>query len=203
MIPLLIATFNAGKFREISAILHPCLPGVSFRSLTDLAITGEIAETGTTFAENAALKAIGYSELTGLPTLADDSGLEVIALDRRPGVFSARYGAPQAADDAGRIAFLLAEMAGKTDRRARFVCHVCLARGRQILTETEGTAEGELLLAPRGTGGFGYDPLFLYPPLGLTFAELDGAQKNLVSHRAHALRLLAPRLGALHESFRS
>jgi len=200
VIPLLIATSNAGKFREISAILHPFLPGVSFRSLTDLAVTAEIAETGATFAENAALKAIGYSELTGLPTLADDSGLEVIALGLRPGVFSARYGAPQASDDAGRIAFLLAEMAGQADRRARFVCHACLARGRQILTEAEGTVDGELLDAPRGTDGFGYDPIFFYLPLGLTFAELDAEQKNLISHRSNALRHLAPRLAAIRES---
>ncbi len=193
MTPLLIATFNAGKFREMTAILRPFLPDLPFRSLNETGIREQVAETGATFAANAALKAIGYSRLTGLPTLADDSGLEVTALNGRPGVLSARYGGENASD-AQRIARLLAEMAGRTDRRARFVCHVCLARDGEVLASQQGTVEGEILGAPRGTGGFGYDPVFFYPPLGKSFAELGAEEKNRLSHRAAALRSLAPLL---------
>ena len=186
MIPLLLATRNRGKKREIEELLTGGGLDVRLLSLADAEIAGEAAETGETFAANARLKADFYSRLTGLDTLGDDSGLEVVALGGRPGVRSARY-AGCGADDDARIQKLLAEMERVADRRARFVCSVCLSRRGQPLASFLGTVEGEILRAKRGAGGFGYDPLFLYPPLGKTFAELPLEEKNRISHRACAL----------------
>jgi XTP/dITP diphosphohydrolase len=145
-----------------------------------------VSESGATFKENACLKADFYSKLTGLDTLGDDSGLAVMALGGRPGVLSARF-AGDGANDEARIQKLLAEMKGVTDRRARFVSAVCVSSGGLPLAEFSGRVEGEILFARRGEGGFGYDPLFLYPPLGKTFAELTVEEKNRISHRARAL----------------
>lgn len=194
MTTLLLATRNPGKRREIEEFLRPGAGQLSpaefgnlrLLSLDEVEAGGDIEETGSTFAENARLKADGYSRLTGLDTLGDDSGLEVQALDGRPGVLSARYAGAGAGDDA-RILKLLAEMRGIRDRRARFVSALCISRAGSPLASFSGAVEGEILAEKRGAGGFGYDPLFLYPPLGKTFAELPLAEKNKISHRARAL----------------
>ena len=157
---------------------------------------------GPRFADNARLKADFYSRLTGLDTLGDDSGLEVMALGGRPGVLSARYAGEGAGDDA-RIDKLLAEMKGIADRRARFVSAVCISRGGSPLASFTARSTGRSSLPGGGGGGFGYDPLFLYPPLGKTFAELTLAEKNRISHRARALGQAKKFLlleGWLHES---
>jgi XTP/dITP diphosphohydrolase len=194
MTSLLVATRNPGKKREIENFLRSggLTPSadtfMAFRllSLADLALADNIEESAGTFAGNARLKADLFSRLTGLDTLGDDSGLEVLALGGRPGVFSARYAGEGASDDQ-RIAKLLAEMEPVADRRARFVSAVCISRQGSPLASFTGQVDGEILREKRGTGGFGYDPLFLYPPLGKTFAEIPLSAKNRISHRAHAL----------------
>jgi XTP/dITP diphosphohydrolase len=143
-------------------------------------------EDGLTFAENARKKALHYFNLTQLPTVADDSGLVVEALDGRPGVHSARL----APTDPERIAKLLQSLASFQDsreRQARFVCAICFCLSETERIEVEGEVKGEITLEPRGSLGFGYDPIFYYPPLGRTFAELSNEEKNQVSHRARAL----------------
>lgn len=187
MITLLLATRNPGKKRELEGLLAADQPLLRLVSLTDVGVHEQVEEKGTTFLENARLKADFYSRLTGLDALADDSGLEVMALANRPGVLSARYAGPGAGDDE-RIAKLLAEMAGCLDRRARFVSAVCLSRSGRPLKTFTGLVRGEILQERRGSRGFGYDPLFYYPPLKKTFAELSLEEKNRISHRARALR---------------
>ncbi|MBN2347105.1 MAG: RdgB/HAM1 family non-canonical purine NTP pyrophosphatase [Candidatus Aminicenantes bacterium] len=186
MIPLLLATRNRGKKREMDEFLGRAGAALRLLSLGDLDVDDDVPETGSTFAENARLKADFFSRRTGLDTLGDDSGLEVLALEGRPGVRSARYAGTGAGDEE-RIQKLLREMRGIRDRRARFVSAVCISRNGSPLAAFEGRVQGELLAAKRGSGGFGYDPLFLYPPLGRTFAELSVAEKNRISHRARAL----------------
>jgi XTP/dITP diphosphohydrolase len=182
---LVIATRNAGKMREFRDLLLPLKGEVL--SLSDLSIDVEIEESGNTFAENSRLKASGYSRLTRLPVLADDSGLEVEALGGRPGVQSARY-AGLGASDADRICKLLDEV-GKSGgtRGARFVCVLALAQNGSLLLEAEGECRGIVAEEPRGTNGFGYDPIFYFPELGKTYAELSRAEKNQYSHRARAV----------------
>ena len=184
---LLVATGNAGKVRELSQLLAG-LP-VRLRHLADFGDVLEPEETGTTFAANATLKALYYSKLSGLPTLSDDSGLAVDALGGAPGVYSARYAGPQATY-AERIAKLLEELAatGDGERRARFVCVIAVADPSTGAVETfEGTCEGRIAHAPRGTGGFGYDPVFIPEGYAQTFGELPDEVKHSVSHRARAL----------------
>jgi XTP/dITP diphosphohydrolase len=183
---LLLATRNAGKKREIQSLLGEMSPSIHLLSLDEAQVQAEIAETGTTFPENARLKADFYSHLTGLDTLGDDSGLEVLALENRPGVFSARYAGAGASDDE-RIAKLLAEMKDCRDRRARFVSAVCLSRAGTPIASFTGMVRGEILFEKKGMNGFGYDPLFYFPPLKKTFAELTLEEKNRISHRARAL----------------
>lgn len=187
---VLLASRNPGKVREWESILA----GLPIEVLT-LAEgwdhLPDAVEDGSTFAENARLKALHFMALTGLPTIGEDSGLEVEALGGRPGVWSARYGP----DDAARIRRLLSELAGvPPPRPARFVCALCLALpdGRRL--EVEGDVRGLITLEPRGSGGFGYDPVFYYPPAACTFAELPPERKNAVSHRAAAFRSFAARL---------
>ena len=187
MSTLLLATRNPGKKNEIESLLREIQLPIKLLTLADVDVRADVNESGTTFAENACLKADYYSRLTGLDTLGDDSGLEVRALDNRPGVFSARY-AGEGAGDAERIAKLLGELQDIHDRRARFVAAVCLSRAGQPLKSFSGMVRGEILSKKRGGHGFGYDPVFYYPPLGKTFAELTMAEKNRVSHRARALR---------------
>ena len=187
MITLLLATRNLGKKREIQSCLQEKQLTIRLLSLTEADVQADVDESGTTFLENARLKADFYSRLTGLDTLGDDSGLEVMALENRPGVFSARYAGAGASDDE-RIAKLLAELMASQDRRARFVSAVCLSRAGHPLKSFTGLVRGEILREKKGSHGFGYDPLFYYPPLGKTFAEMSLEEKNRVSHRARALR---------------
>ena len=187
MSTLLLATRNAGKKREIQNLLGEIHSPIRLLSLTDAGVQADADESGATFLENARLKADFYSRLTGLDTLGDDSGLEVMALQNRPGIFSARYAGSGASDDE-RIAKLLFELRDIQDRRARFVSAVCLSCAGQSLKSFSGMVRGVILREKRGSYGFGYDPLFYYPPLGKTFAELSLEEKNRVSHRARALR---------------
>ena len=183
---LLLGTYNQGKVREITSILANC--GWSLASLNKFPSI-DADESGNTYSANAIAKARVYSSSTGLLALADDSGLEVAALAGSPGVFSARY-AGENASDADRRQLLLSELA-KTraqDRRARFVSSVAIAdKDGYVLNVVEGICEGTITVAPRGTGGFGYDPLFVPDGYDQTFAELSEEIKNRISHRAKAL----------------
>lgn len=184
---LLVATTNPGKLREIAGILA----GVPVRviTLTECAPVPEPEETGATFAENARLKARYYAHASGHLTVADDSGLEIDALDGAPGVHSARWHGTDYPTKFRKIQELFRER-GVTGSPARFVCAIALARGDQILFEASGTVEGEIIAEPRGTNGFGYDPIFFYPPFGCTLAELDSDRKSTVSHRGKAFGAL-------------
>jgi len=185
---LVIATRNSGKLREFRELLLPLKTEVF--SLADLRVDEEFEESGNTFAENARLKAIGYSRLVQFPVLADDSGLEVEALGGRPGIFSARYGGPGASDE-DRVRKLLKELESSGgERNARFVCSLALAQGGRLLLESEGECRGTIAKEPQGTNGFGYDPIFLFPALGRTYAELSQAEKNVHSHRSRAVASL-------------
>ena len=183
--PILLATTNPGKIREIAAILEGA--PVSLVTLTSFPDAEEPEETGTTFAENARLKALYYSRATGLPSVADDSGLEIEALDNAPGVHSARwYGSDYAVKF--RVIYRLLGERGLETSPARFVAAVAFAEDGRITFESRGVVEGEIAPAPAGTHGFGYDPVFYYPPLGCTLAEVDGEAKARVSHRGAAFR---------------
>ena len=192
---LLVATRNAGKLRELTELLGdvPC----DLVSLNDVGIDYEVDETGSTFDENAALKAETYCQLSGLNTLADDSGLEVDALGGEPGVRSARYAGPDASD-ADRVALLLAKLADTPHaaRTARFRCVIAIAAPGEDVELHSGYCEGRIVSRPRGENGFGYDPIFEFPDLGLTMAELPIRLKNSLSHRALAARSAAESLAA-------
>jgi XTP/dITP diphosphohydrolase len=184
-VTLLVASTNPGKIREIVQILDGVQAGiVTLAQFPDIA---EPEETGATFAENARLKALYYESRTGLPSVADDSGLEIDALGGVPGVHSARWEGSDYQHKFGKIYQLLAERGAATSR-ARFVAAVAFAAGGRIAFETEGIVEGEIAPSPRGTHGFGYDPIFFYPPYGCTLAEVDGPAKAAVSHRGAAFR---------------
>lgn len=184
---LLLGTRNAGKVREIEGILGD-VPW-RIRSLQEFADIDVPAETGDTYADNAIIKARFYASATGLCALADDSGLEVEALDGAPGVFSARY-AGAGASDADRRTLLLSELADlqAEQRKARFVCVVAIALpDGAVLNTSEGACNGKIIFEPRGNGGFGYDPLFVPDGFDKTFAELPETIKNQLSHRSRAL----------------
>jgi XTP/dITP diphosphohydrolase len=194
---LYVATANRHKLEEIATVLEPM--GVQVRACRELGAV-EVLEDGATFLDNARKKARAYLPRTDQWVLADDSGLEVDALGGEPGVRSARYALPQDGQtpDQANNAKLLSKLNGvaEADRQARFVCAMVLGRGgREVLT-TRGVAEGRILAAARGEGGFGYDPLFFHPPSGRTFAELDRDAKNRVSHRGLALEKIAAFLRA-------
>jgi XTP/dITP diphosphohydrolase len=189
---IVVATRNPGKLREFRTLLAPA--GWQVIGLSEAAIERDVAETGSSFAENARLKALGYSAETELPVLGDDSGLEVFALGGKPGVRSARYAGP-AASDSDRVRKLLQELKlHPRNREARFLCALAMAQRGEILCETEGECRGEIAAAPRGTLGFGYDPVFLVSEMGLTFAELEEEEKNRISHRARAVAALLAQL---------
>jgi XTP/dITP diphosphohydrolase len=184
---MLIATTNPGKLKEIAGILAG-VP-VTLLTLNDCGPLAEPEENGATFADNARLKARYYAGATGLTSVADDSGLEIAALDNAPGVHSARWHGSDYPMKFRKIQALFRER-GVKGSAARFVCHVAVARGNSIVFEAQGTIEGEIVAEPRGTNGFGYDPIFFYPPLGRTLAELDQAEKSTVSHRGKAFTAL-------------
>ena len=184
---LLIATTNPGKLREIDAILEG-LP-VTLHTLARFPGIAEPEETGATFEENARLKALYYGAATGMLTVADDSGLEIDALGGAPGVHSARWHGSDYAFKFQKIREAL-EAQGLQTSAARFVCCVALVDHGAVIHETRGTIEGRIADVPAGTNGFGYDPIFFYPPLGLTLAELDRDQKSAVSHRGKAFSAL-------------
>jgi XTP/dITP diphosphohydrolase len=197
----LIATNNLGKVREYEELLQD-LPGVEITFPAREGLDLEVEESGQTFEENARLKAEAFCAASGLPTLADDSGLEVDALDGAPGVRSARYAGP-GASDVDRYRTLLAALAGvPPDRRsARFRCVVALALPEGQVHTAAGACEGEIGFAPRGEFGFGYDPVFIVDGQeGRTMAELEPAVKNHISHRARAVEAMLPDLPRLLSS---
>jgi XTP/dITP diphosphohydrolase len=190
---LLVATQNRHKIKEFSELLAD-LPDITWLSLDDVGLAGlDVAETGTTFAENAALKAQAYCQASGLVTMADDSGLIVDALDGAPGVYSARYGGPAVTTDRERYELLLKNLAAipQAKRTARFACVVAIAVPGQPIEFAYGTVEGHIADGPRGNNGFGYDPVFLLPD-GRTLAEYTSPEKNQISHRARALQAALP-----------
>jgi XTP/dITP diphosphohydrolase len=184
---LVVATRNRGKSAEIRKFLADF--SIEIKDLNDFGPLPEIKEDGDSFEENAYKKASFIARILGLPALADDSGLEVRALGGKPGVHSARYAGPDATDAANN-AKLLAAMEGITDRQARFCCVLSLAVPTGAALTYEAACEGIILEAPRGENGFGYDPLFLHPPTGKTFAEMTLEEKAEVSHRGQAMQEL-------------
>ena len=187
---LLIATHNPGKIREMNEILAGL--GVECLDLGQAGITEDVEETGATFAENAMLKAEYYAAATQLLTLADDSGLEVDALNGAPGVYSKRYGG----DENPLYTRLMREIRDVPweQRTARFRCAVALADGTGLIGTADGVCEGMITLAPRGSGGFGYDPVFYLPGKDQTMAELAAEEKNVISHRGRAIAEILPLL---------
>ena len=186
----LLATQNRGKVREICSALS--LFNIEFEFLLGRDDLPEALESGMTFAENARIKAEHYHQLTGLPTLAEDSGLVVDALGGKPGVHSARF-APTDKERIEKLLRMLDSRPGPTSRSARFVSAICLLLPEELI-EVTGEVQGELAQEPRGTHGFGYDPIFYYPPLGKTFAQMTVEEKNQISHRALALERLSASL---------
>ncbi len=193
---LLIATNNKGKLEEMQALLS----GLNLEVLTpeELGVNLRVNEDGTTYGENAEKKAIAFARITDLISLADDSGLEVEALGGAPGIYSARYTGRQGASDAERRAFLLKNLEGKPRPwQARFRAAIAIAVPHGSVQVIEGQCPGEIIPEERGTGGFGYDQIFLIPELGRTMAELDMQEKNRISHRARAVLKARPILEML------
>jgi XTP/dITP diphosphohydrolase len=193
---LVVATTNRNKLREIRGILNGT--GVVVDGLDAFAPVAEPEETGATFAENARQKATYYSSALGVTVVAEDSGLEIDGLGGEPGVQSARYGGPAAETYPQKFALVYAGLRarGAMGSPARFVCALAVAEGATILYEARGTVEGRVNDVPAGSLGFGYDPIFFYPPLGRTLAELDEAEKASVSHRGQAFRQLREHLAS-------
>lgn len=196
---LLVVSGNPKKLAELVAMLGDA--GVRVVGPADVGGVPEVEETGATFAENAALKAVAASRAAGRLALADDSGLEVDALGGAPGVRSARYagdGTANASDAANRAKLLAALRGVPPDKRgARFRCAICVADGERVVLRAEGTVEGAILDRERGAGGFGYDPLFLPAGATRTFAEMDAEEKSRISHRGRALAQLRAALPAV------
>ena len=193
---LVIASGNPGKIREIKAILRS--GEFEIVSGPELGVFMDVKETGTTYAENARLKAIAYQAATGQAVLADDSGLEVDALDGAPGVHSARYFPKPNATDADRRAYLLEQLRNHPlPLTAHFHCTAILAMPDGSIIETVGRCDGEIIFEERGSGGFGYDPIFYMPEHQATMAEIPASLKNQVSHRAKALLAMLPVLESL------
>lgn len=188
---LLTATANKGKIRELRALLNNL--GFELVTPTDIGLNLNVEENGATYAENAAKKAVAFAQASGLTSIADDSGLEVDALDGAPGLYSARYSPKPRATDADRRAFLLQNLQDKPRPwTARFRATVAVADPEGNVEWAEGVCEGEIIPEERGAGGFGYDPIFLMPELGKTMAELSDETKNRLSHRAKATQAAGP-----------
>ncbi len=179
---IVVATANAHKVEEYKVLLED--QKVELRSLLDYPEFPEVEENGATFRENAAIKALAACKYCDVPAFADDSGLEVEALDGRPGIYSARY----APTNKERIEKLLGELKGKENRRARFVCAIAIAINGEVIETFEGEVKGVITEAPRGEGGFGYDPVFLPDGYDQTFGEMAADLKNKISHRANAYK---------------
>ena len=187
----ILATHNPGKLREMAAILSQY--GVEVVSPADVGITVDVEETGTTFAENAMLKAKAICAAADLPAIADDSGLCVDALNGGPGVYSARYGG-EGLDDKGRYTLLLQNMRGQTTRAAHFACAIACAFPNGDELTAEGRCDGTIAFAPMGEGGFGYDPVFFVPETAKTFGQLTAEEKSAISHRGKALKAFSEKL---------
>jgi len=187
-LPLVIASGNKGKIAEFKKLLDD----FPFDLMTQ-PVGFEIEETGSTFMENARIKAIAVSQVTGNLSLADDSGLSVESLGGAPGIYSSRY----ANSDEKRIEKLLAELKPFQNRKAKFECALCIASGGKALIEVSGFCEGLITLSPRGANGFGYDPIFEVSGLGETYAEMDHEKKKHIGHRGNAFKLLMPELKKL------
>lgn len=185
---ILVCSTNAGKIRDFQ--LAASQAGVAIEALPGLRDIAPPEETGSTFEENAVLKAIYYSHFTPGLVLADDSGLVVDGLGGEPGVYSARYAGPDATDEQNN-ALLLEKLKHVINRHARFVCAIALAQSAALITTVEGSVSGEIADEPKGNEGFGYDPLFLYRPLERTFGQLAPEEKFAISHRGNAARALA------------
>jgi XTP/dITP diphosphohydrolase len=193
---LLIATGSSHKFGELRALLN--LPNTDFLSLADVGIADGVDETGTTFEENATIKALHYARESGLPTLADDSGIEVDALDGRPGVYTRRYAGPEATDEDNNRKLLAELQSVPTERRTgRYRAVLVFVEDGAVVEVTRGTFEGRVASAPRGDGGFGYDPIFepsTEAAGGRTVGQMPQEEKNRVSHRAQAALEMRQRL---------
>ena len=188
---LVLASKNQKKLVEMNEILSHL--GIQVCSEAEAGVDVEVEETGTTFEENSLLKARAVMEASGMPAIADDSGLCVDALNGAPGVYSARYGGP-GLDDAGRYKLLLENMRGQLDRRCKFVSAICCCFPNGDRVEARGECAGTLAYAPKGADGFGYDPIFFVPGLKKTFAELSPEEKNAISHRGNALKAFREKL---------
>jgi len=186
---VVLASKNRHKLEEISKITEKF--GFDLVLQSELGVDIDVEETGTTFEENSYLKAAAVMQATGLPALADDSGIAVDALNGAPGVYSARYGFDDTLDDWGRLQLLLKNTEAVPDgqRGAQFVCVITFVTPEGQCIQARGEIHGQLTREPRGSNGFGYDPIFYYPPLGKTTAELSPAEKDAVSHRGNALKL--------------
>ncbi|MBE6975817.1 MAG: RdgB/HAM1 family non-canonical purine NTP pyrophosphatase [Ruminococcaceae bacterium] len=191
---VVLASKNKHKLEEISKITEKF--GIDLVLQSELGIDLDVEETGTTFEENSFIKAEAVMKATGLPALADDSGIAVDALNGEPGIYSARYGFDDSLDDWGRLLLLLKNTEHVPDgqRQAQFVCVITLVTPEGQTIQARGEIHGELLREARGENGFGYDPIFYYPPLGKTTAELSPEEKNSISHRGNALKLFYERM---------
>ena len=191
---VVLASKNKHKLEEISKITQKFDMELVLES--QLGVDIDVEETGSTFEENSYLKAEAVMKATGLPALADDSGIAVDALNGEPGIYSARYGFDDSLDDWGRLQLLLknAEQVPDDQRQAKFVCVITLVTPWGQTIQARGEVHGTLLRAPAGENGFGYDPIFYYPPLGKSLAQVTAEEKNQVSHRANALKVFYEKL---------
>lgn len=191
---VVLASKNPHKLVEISKITEKF--GFELVLQSELGVDIDVEETGLSFEENSYLKAEAVMKATGLPALADDSGIAVDALNGEPGIYSARYGFDDTLDDWGRLQLLLKNTENVPDgqRQAKFVCVITMVTPEGKTIQARGEIHGELLRAPAGENGFGYDPIFYYPPAGMTTAQMAPEEKNKVSHRANALRVFYDKL---------
>ena len=191
---VVLASKNKHKLVEISKITEKF--DIELVLQSELGIDIDVEENGTTFEENSFIKAEAVMKASGLPALADDSGIAVDALNGEPGIYSARYGFDDTLDDFGRLCLLLknTEHVPDGERQAQFVCVITMVTPDRTVIQARGEVHGELLRAPAGNGGFGYDPIFYYPPYGKTLAEVSAEEKNQVSHRANALKVFYEKL---------
>lgn len=191
---VVLASKNKHKLEEISKITEKFDMELVLES--ELGVDIDVEETGSTFEENSFLKAEAVMKATGLPALADDSGIAVDALNGEPGIYSARYGFDESLDDRGRLNLLLKNTENVPDdkRQAKFVCVITLVTPQGQTIQARGEVHGMLLRAPAGKNGFGYDPIFYYPPFGKSLAQVSPEEKNRVSHRANALKVFYEKL---------